>query len=65
MKEINKRALKCYVETLEKENIMLHDFVAEVHNIIAFDGSNPNKTDKERINEMLILLNNYKSLRRE
>ena len=64
MKDINKRALKCYVETLEKENTMLHDFVAIVHSIVVFDGSNPNKTDKERINEILLLLKNYESLGR-
>ena len=57
MNEVCERALECYIKKLESDNEKLRDFAKGIKSIAYdFDGANPDKSDKERIAEIRVLI---------
>ena len=61
-KKIIEQALEHYLKVLEKENEILKEFAQSVSNVIGFDSTNPDKTDNERVKDIIYLLNCYKGI---
>ncbi len=61
MNEVCERALECYIKKLEKENEQLKLFMNKTRSItFDFDGANPNKSDKDIVNEVRDLVRMFK-----
>lgn len=60
MNEICERALECYIKKLENDNKTLRDFANKVRSItFDFDGANPDKSDKDIVNNIIALVRMY------
>lgn len=60
MNEICERALECYIKKLENDNKTLRDFANKVRSItFDFDGANPDKSDKDIVNNIRALVRMY------
>lgn len=60
MNEICERALECYIKKLENDNKTLRDFANKVRSItFDFDGANPDKSDKDIVNNIIALVRIY------
>ena len=60
MNEVCEIAIECYIKKLESDNEKLRDFANKVRSItFDFDGSNPDKSDGERAEEVRTLVRMY------
>ena len=60
MNEVCERAIECYIKKLESDNEKLRNFANKVRSIIFdFDGANPDKSDKDIVNNIISLVRMY------
>lgn len=59
------KAVECYVEKLEKENKTLKDTLEQITNAVSFKGDNPDRTDKDILNDVIYVLRWYNEVFKE
>jgi hypothetical protein len=54
--DIINKAIEVYIDKLENENTMAKHAFSDISNVLAFDGSEPNRTDEDRYHDILDIL---------
>lgn len=59
------RAIECYTEKLEEENKTLKVYMEQIADAFSFKGDNPDRTDKDILNDIMYVLRCYDDVFKE